>query len=173
MINGQEILNSLKEKRATIENERPKIEAEFERINRKKADLESRLSAIDIVIKEFGGANSSTENQTEPISSQPSDELNEDVAPTTDFELKPKENGHNGGDKRPYGLKQVARLRLSEVSNEFTKHDIVKVLLNSNENLTEINDNTLSGVMRDLVDKGVARIKTPASGTTPQIYEKV
>lgn len=43
------------EKRATIENERPKIEAEFERIAKKKADYENRLSAIDIVIKEFGG----------------------------------------------------------------------------------------------------------------------
>ncbi len=179
MTNSQQILDGLLERRSSLENERPRIEAEFERINQKKTDLEQRLSAIDIVIKEFGGSIASISfaqgNGQPSVISEQSNKNSSDVKTDAEFTHTPNEGVKTTILKRERrGMKTTAREFFGELPNEYTKNHVAKILIREHTELKgKVNENTLRGVVMQFIESGAARIKTPASGTSPQIYEKV
>ncbi len=177
MINGQEILNGLLEKRVTIETEHADIETEFQRIAERKANVVERLNAIDIVIKEFNGNIGEEMKLADRIGEIVEANDSEGATDKTDsepFELKPKQNGHKPRKKRQGGLKNTARKKFNELPNEFTKNDLADILIREHPELKgKVNENTLRGVVLRLVQDGQAKIKTPSVGPVPQLYEKI
>ena len=81
------------------------------------------------------------------------------------------QNGHS--PQRQRGLKRLARESFSYLPREFTKREVVSILRDANPELTTINENTLSGIMRYFVAENLARVKAAASGRAAQIYEKI
>jgi hypothetical protein len=161
MSERQIILNGLQGKRAELEARRPPLEAEFERIALKKKELDEAMAALDIVIAQFGGTISASPDTVPAPSEQP-------------FQLQPRTNGHaNGGADRPIGLKSLAKKHFDELPTEYTKEDVVEVLRKYRPDLQGPNENTLNGVTRELCRIGYARILTPFTGRSPQVYLKL
>lgn len=197
MLNGQQTLDGLLVKRAELESEQPKIEAEYQRIIKLKTDLEHKLSALDVVIQLFDASEgeqaqysgvveqntsgtakielsiAETENNSEEKSPENPDKLPQ----VLDFELSSNGNGHHPNtesQRRPRGLGKTAKTFFGELPHNYTKADLEKILVREHPGLNgKVNENTLSGLMRDLVDDGLAIVKSPASGTRQQVYEKV
>jgi hypothetical protein len=150
------ILSSLFSKREELLRKLTLINNEFARVQRKQDAINSDLYAVERVIVQFGGqVSSAREPASEP---EP-------------FTLS-HPNGNGDGKKR-VGLRRLAKEHISDLPHEYTKDDVVRLLHDLVPDLAGINDNTLSGVMRELVADGLATIKIPATGRSPQIYERV
>lgn len=192
MTDGQQTLNGLLEMQALLESEGANIEMEFQRIAQKKSEHEQKLSALAIVIEMFG-ANNETENQDGQTAeqtvaeSQSADSATESIPEPNNgnsekgesdlhFELKPKENGHKPirKQKARRGLKQTARDFFNELPNEYTKIDLMKILTREHPELKgKVNENTMTGIMKQFIRSGDARIKNRSKGKVLQVYEKV
>ncbi len=142
------ILNALQAKRAELETTRPTLEAEFERIAKRKRDLDDAIEALDVVIRQFGGTVSSTETP-QRVSAK-----------------------NENQDDAHIGLKALARRYVNELPTQFTKNDVEALIHERREGMVKLNPNTLAGVLRDLCDRGLARIKIPSVGRSPQVYER-
>lgn len=171
MVNALDILTGLLEKRATIERERSRVEAEYERACLRKQAFEDNLASLDSVIKMF--------KETEQLESdtQPIDKINNEAETDNGnkpvFHLKANENGHRPKRQR-VGLNRTARNFFGELPTEYTKNNVAEILIREHPELNgKVNENTLRSVIKQFIDSKEARIKTPASGTSPQIYEKV
>ncbi|MGB7208606.1 MAG: hypothetical protein WBD27_08095 [Pyrinomonadaceae bacterium] len=157
MTNENDFLNALYLKQAELNKLREPLDAEFERIAAKKSDLDSRILAIDTVIKEFADLTQNHPAKPERGAAQTS------LYPQT---------GHGPPVTSQDGLKKYARANFELLPQQYTKRDVLALLQPARPG-TAINPNTLSGVMRNLVDAGLATIKTESTGRSPQIYEKV
>lgn len=158
MTERQTILNGLYAKRAEMEKERPTLEAEFARITERKRRLDEAIHSLDVVIGQFGGTIPSGETGI------PEDES---------FHLAANGNGHRNSDDAHVGLKTLAKRHFSELPSNYIKNDVEQLLFRHRPGLTKINPNTLAGVLRYLCEKNFAKIKIPAVGRSPQVYEKV
>lgn len=184
MLDGQAVLHTLKEKQAKLAKELDEIKAEIQRLSDKEAVIGEKLKSFDVVIESFDGETTVIEAKASAQISEPEsqngnapDTVNEtpteqNESESEPFELQPKVNGHK--PKRIRGLKETARKRFNELPNQYTKEDVAEILTKEYPQLNgTVNDNTLTGIMRDLVDLGKATIKTPSTGKTKQVYEKV
>lgn len=146
MTNNQAIIEGLLEKRAIYGKE--------------KAVIDAKVAALDLIIAEFGGVvpNVNPTGETRPNVAEPEFKL---VQP----------NGNGNATRKLPGMKVLAKRHFDELPNEYTKDD-VDDLLKKITGVRSINQNTLSGVMRELVAEGLGTIKAVATGRTAQVYEK-
>ncbi len=153
---NDDFLNALHLKRSALSTQLEPLQVQYERIAQQKADLDSRISAIDTVIKEFASSTAQTQ----------------ETARETQTPLYPQ-NGNGTADASAQdGLKKYARANFHLLPNQYTKREVLKMLQPARPG-AKINPNTLSGVMRNLVDGNLAKVKTAAIGRSPQVYEKV
>ncbi len=162
---GNETVKTLLEKRSALENERPAIDAEFERITNLKNDLDERLKALDLVLKMFsdGAVSEDVEQIENPITQTKSQNL--------PFELAPPKVDVTPETVIP--IKQIVRDNFNRLPQVFTKHNVASLIRSFRPEITEVNDNTLSAIMRQLVSLQMSRISVRGTGKSPQVYEKV
>ena len=189
MSNEQTIINGLKEKRASIEREFINIKEELDRLTSQMSAYKDRLEAVDKVISEFNGHNDSDDSPLETLSEEKQKKLSsqetlideQEVIVDGDKDNKKDEgstNG-NGSDKlitvgRSSNFRHLVREQSKNLPTLFTRRDVISIMENAYPELKDnINENTLSGAMRSLVDKGYAKVRYKATGTSSQIYEKI
>jgi hypothetical protein len=148
MANGQnDVVQVLLEKRAGLVAQ--------------KAEIDAKVAAMDLVIQEFGGGKfiakqAKTNGNGSAVSESP----------------EPNKSALADIPQRP-GLKVLAREHIHELPEFYIKDDLQKLLLRLAPDMTEINENTLGGVARNLVKHGLALVHQPAIGKNPQIYARI
>jgi hypothetical protein len=167
MLNDRNTVQDLLDKRNELEVERHAIDTEFERIKTKKQGVDGRVNALDLVISMFSGEEGSQPKQTQQVNR---------VTPVTDSSVQVEwiepifQLDAAGGS---ISLRQLVPDNVDKLPQQFTKHNVAGLIMNLRPEITEVNDNTLSGIMRRLVSLGFSRISVAGSGKRAQVYEKI
>jgi hypothetical protein len=171
MLNGNNTIQDLLDKQNALESERPAIDAEFERITALKVDLDERIKALSLVVKMFTNDNEVETYTLNEVKLETVSTVTAETDGTQDDEFELVSPDGVAESSKP--LKKLVPDNFSKLPQVFTKHDVSKLILSLRPDMDEVNDNTLSGIMRKLVKLDFSRIKVAGSGKAPQVYEKL
>ena len=182
--NTQGILTELHKTRSVLIAKRGRVEDELKLIMSEKDAIDKQVSSLDVVISIYDdnlvahpAEESAGDGEKETLPDSVTDAANqiEDSGKTPDmpetvFEL----NGHSSATKNKTGMRQAVRDNLSDLPSLFTKEDIENLLFREMpEKKGQINENTMSSLIRSLTDDNLIEVEVPATGRKKQIYKKV
>lgn len=175
MADEQTVKDSLLELRASLAEKYTHAKLEV-------ADLEQQIGAIDLLItKQFDG----DKQNVLTVEQETSDA--KDISKETKLTVN-SENGQNGNQPRPKSgkvkrfhktregsVRDTARKYFNELPKLYTKRDVANLVEIHHPSLKgkKVNENSLLGIVRDLVGRKMAKVKVDSSGTAPKIYEKL
>jgi hypothetical protein len=189
-----EIIGVLNKKIEEIDIALTTKQANLQRLELEVNELQERKHAISLVIEKEFKTNGIVNNGNgigniliEEVSDSSNNDVDDKQPPAEHFidtggEIA--QNSSNGGQpsghkprvpkRRRRGLLNTARENFDDLPQVFTKYDVVKILVREHPELNgTMNDSSLRGVLGGLAEQEFIKIKIPAQGIEPQVYEKI